>query len=184
VSDNNLTRVEIRPWSENDLSLLERLLGDPAMTEHLGGPESPEKLRERHQRYCQLSASGKGHMFVIVLKSSQAPVGSVGYWEKEWQGQTVWEAGWSVLPEFQGQGLGVAGTLAVIEHAKKEGKHRFLHAFPSVENGPSNSICRKAGFTMAGASEFEYPKGRFMLCNDWYIDLQSEPSSAPEVHKN
>ena len=28
--------VELRPWSEEDLPLLERLLGDPAMTEYLG----------------------------------------------------------------------------------------------------------------------------------------------------
>jgi hypothetical protein len=31
----------IEPWGEDDLPLLEKLLGDPAMTEHLGGPESP-----------------------------------------------------------------------------------------------------------------------------------------------
>jgi RimJ/RimL family protein N-acetyltransferase len=171
VSDINQSRVEIRPWSENDLSLLERLLGDPVMTEHLGGPESLEKIKERHQRYCKLSASGKGYMFVIVLKSDQTPVGSVGYWESEWQGQTVWEAGWSVLPEFQGQGFGAEGTRVAAEHAKGEGKYRFMHAFPSVENGPSNGICRKAGFTLAGPFEGEYPKGHFMLCNDWYIDL-------------
>lgn len=171
MSEKTQTRVDIRPWSENDLSLLERLLGDPAMTEHLGGPESPEKLRERHQRYCQLSASGKGHMFVIELSSTQQAVGSVGYWEKAWQGQTVWETGWSVLPEFQGKGFGVEGTRSVVAHAKREGKYRYMHAFPSVENGPSNGICRKAGFTLSGASEFEYPKGHFMLCNDWYIDL-------------
>jgi hypothetical protein len=33
------TVVNIRPWSDGDLHLLERLLGDPAMNVHLGGPE-------------------------------------------------------------------------------------------------------------------------------------------------
>ena len=28
----------IEPWGEDDLPLLDRLLGDPAMMEHLGGP--------------------------------------------------------------------------------------------------------------------------------------------------
>ena len=48
---------------------------------------------------------------------------------------------------------------------------READAFPSVDNGPSNAICRKLGFTFLEASEFEYPKGHFMRCNDWRLDL-------------
>jgi len=40
--------VILEPWGSGDLPLLERLMGDPRMTEHLGGPESPEKIAERH----------------------------------------------------------------------------------------------------------------------------------------
>ena len=47
-----------------------------------------------------------------------------------------------------------------------------MHAFPNVENAPSNAICRKLGFTLLGAQEFEYPKGHFMLCNDRQLDLR------------
>jgi hypothetical protein len=35
--------VRLEPWGEGDLPLLEKLMGDPAMTEHLGGPETPEE---------------------------------------------------------------------------------------------------------------------------------------------
>jgi len=49
VSGEQQIDVDIRPWSDGDLPLLERLMGDPAMTEHLGGPETPEKIRERHE---------------------------------------------------------------------------------------------------------------------------------------
>ena len=106
------TIVDLRPWSEGDFHLLERLLGDREMTVHLGGPETPEKLRERHERYCQFTHTGPGCMFVIVAGPDRISAGSVGYWEKEWQGETVWETGWSVLPEFQGQGIATKATLA------------------------------------------------------------------------
>jgi hypothetical protein len=43
--------IGLRPWAGGDYDLLARLLGGPAMTEHLGGPETPEQLRRRHQRY-------------------------------------------------------------------------------------------------------------------------------------
>ena len=43
--------VRLEPWSEGNLGLIERLLGDPAMTVHLGGPESSAKLADRQARY-------------------------------------------------------------------------------------------------------------------------------------
>ena len=49
--------VHIRPWSESDLQVVERLMGEPAVTEHLGGPESPQKFRERHVRYYRIAVS-------------------------------------------------------------------------------------------------------------------------------
>jgi hypothetical protein len=62
-------------------------------------------------------------------------------------------------------------TALAIAVARSERKHRFLHAFPSVDNAPSNAICRKLGFTLVEECEFEYPPGSFMRCNDWRLDL-------------
>jgi hypothetical protein len=44
-SDHTSARIE--PWGEGDLPLLERLLADPAMMAHLGGPESREQIAKR-----------------------------------------------------------------------------------------------------------------------------------------
>jgi RimJ/RimL family protein N-acetyltransferase len=163
-------RVRLEPWGERDLPLLRRLMGEPAMTEHLGGPESEEKLVERQGRYERLVDSDSGSMFKI-LEASGEPAGSVGYWEKSWRDGTVYETGWSVLPEFQGRGIAAAATLLVIEEARAQRRHRYLHAFPSVENAPSNAICRKLGFELLEACDFEFPKGHWMRCNDWRLDL-------------
>ena len=152
------------------MPLLERLMGDPRMTEHLGGPESPEKLRERQGRYERLA--GGDRMFKIIEVKSGAGVGSVGFWTREWREEPVYEIGWMFVPEFQGRGIAAAGTAQAIELATHEAKHRFMHAFPNVENLPSNAICRKLGFELLGAHEFEYPAGHFMTCNDWRLDLR------------
>jgi len=149
----------LEPWGEGDLPLLEKLLGDPAMMEHLGGPESPAQLAERQKRYERLAESGIGRCFKIIDGSTDEAVGS------------VYEIGWSVLPPFQGRGIAARGTGLAIKVARSERKHRFLHAFPSVDNAPSNAICRKLGFTLIEETEFEYPKGSFMRCNDWRFDL-------------
>ena len=163
--------VRLEPWGEGDLPLLRRLLGDPAMTEHLGGHESEEKLVKRQARYECVGEPGTGGMFKLVDPETGDAMGSVGYWEKDWRGGTVYETGWSVLPEFQGRGVAVAGTSLVIDAARDERRHRYLHAFPSVENAPSNAICRKLGFELLGPHDFEYPPGHWMRCNDWRLEL-------------
>lgn len=149
------------------------------MNVHLGGPEALQKIRERHERYRQSSVTGKNPMFVIVVGPQRTAAGSIGYWEKEWQGEKIWETGWSVLPGFQGQGIATQATFAVVERARAEGKHRFLHAFPSVDNGASNAICRNVGFTLQGEVDFEFPPGHVMRCNDWRLDLFGNAPEAP-----
>ncbi len=158
-------------WGGDDLPLLERLMGDPSMTAHLGGPESPDRLRERQSRYERLE--GGDRMFKIVDVASDAGVGSVGFWTKEWRDKQVYEVGWMVVPEFQGRGIAVAATAQAIELARRDGGHRFMHAFPNVDNAASNAICRRLGFELLEACEFEFPKGHFMICNDWRLDLRA-----------
>ena len=162
--------MRIEPWGEDDLPLLEKLMGDPAMTEHLGGPESPEKILERQRRY---EPPGSG-MFKIVDGETGEAVGSVGYWERTWRDGQVYELGWSVLPAFQGRGLARLATAPVIALTRAEGRLRFVHAFPSVDNAPSNAICRRLGFTLIEECDFEYPPGRPLRCNDWRLDLFAE----------
>ena len=161
--------VTLEPWDSGDLALLERLLGDPQMTAHLGGPESPAQLRARQARYERLSDGDA--MFKVIDLVGGVAVGSVGFWTTNWREQAIYEVGWMVLPEHQGRGIARAATAQLIARARAENRHRFMHAFPNVANASSNAICAKLGFELLGACDFEYPKGQFMTCNDWRLDL-------------
>jgi RimJ/RimL family protein N-acetyltransferase len=163
--------VTLAPWGSGDLALLGRLMGDPRMTEYLGGPESPEKVRERQGRYER--PKGSDRMFKIVDRASGGGIGSVGFWTKEWREEQIYEIGWMVVPEFQGRGIALAAVGQAIELAKLDDKRRFMHAFPNIDNAPSNAICRKLGFELLEACEFEFPKGHLMCCNDWRLDLRA-----------
>ena len=167
--------VRLEPWGKDDLPLLEKTVGDPEMMVYLGGAESAEKMAERQVKFEGLADSGAGRMFKVVDEATGEAVGSVGYWDKDWREQQVYETGWFVLPAFQGRGIAVEATAQAIVLAKSEGKHRYLHAFPAVENGASNAICRKLGFTLIEEHEFEYPSGsgNLMQCNDWRLDLHA-----------
>jgi RimJ/RimL family protein N-acetyltransferase len=171
--------VRLVPWTEEDLPLLVRL-NAPEMTEHLGGPESEENLEKRHKRYVAAASSGivrdpdrtyPAYIFKVVLEPDGMAVGNVNFWNREWKGEQVYEIGWGVLPEYQGRGIASAAVAEAIELARATKRKQAVHAFPSVENQPSNGICRRLGFVLLGATQFEYPKGHWMLCNDWRLAL-------------
>ncbi|WP_051950946.1 GNAT family N-acetyltransferase [Actinacidiphila yeochonensis] len=166
--------VRLKPWGEGDFWLLERT-NSPEMTEHLGGPESAERLAERHRRYLGLSVPGQ--MFRVV--AGGRTVGSIGFWQREWEGSTVYETGWGVLPEFQGRGLAARAARAVAAAARDDGRNRYLHAFPSTDHPASNAVCRRAGFTLLGPVRFEYPKGTWIASNDWRLDLRTQEQPEP-----
>jgi RimJ/RimL family protein N-acetyltransferase len=164
--------VHLESWGPGDLHLLEQTMGDAEMTRYLGGPEDAEKLAERQVRYQDLESTGTGRMCKVVDDATGESVGSVGYWEKPWRDDTVWETGWFVLPAHQGRGIATAATALVIAELGADGRHRFLHAFPSVENAASNAVCRRLGFALVEEGiDFEFPPGNWLRCNDWRRDV-------------
>ena len=166
---NNISEIILLPWAEDDLPLMHKLLGDPAVMAHLGGPESPEQIERRHQRYLQLPEDD--HMFKIVWGPEAEAVGQIGYWKKNWRDQWVYEMGWMILPGYQGHGIATKAGEAAIQRIQTEKHFPFVHAFPSVDNPASNAICRKLGFTLLEECQFEYPPGHNMTVNDWRLSL-------------
>lgn len=168
--------IELVPWSDADLWVVERFLSDPEMMSHLGGPQSREQILDAHSRYLDTGRSGTGAMFTVVAEPGSQVVGSIGYWDKPWREALVYETGWMIFPEYQRRGLGGEALALLIARVRLEHTRRFLHAFPDVGNVPSNALCRKAGFTNLGEFEFEYPRGRPLRCNDWQLDLWAAPN--------
>jgi RimJ/RimL family protein N-acetyltransferase len=114
-------------------------------------------------------------MFSVLLHSEAEAVGTIGHWERVWRGDVVYETGWSVFPRFQGRGIAAAAALAAAERAAVEHKHRYLHAFPSVDHPASNAVCRKAGFSFIAECDFEFPPDNIIRSNDWRLDLTVMP---------
>lgn len=166
-----MASVTLQPWASADLDTLRRS-NAPEMMRYLGGPETEEQLATRHERYLRLNREGSAHMFRVVVEEHPEGVGAAGYWTTVHDDQAVYEAGWSVETAYQGQGIATAALLALIAHARVVAGRRFLHAFPRVDNLPSNAICAKAGLVSKGEFDFEYPIGNPIRCHDWFIDLK------------
>ncbi|SOD70926.1 RimJ/RimL family protein N-acetyltransferase [Jatrophihabitans sp. GAS493] len=172
-----MTAVALRRWQPDDLWVLEAA-NTPEMTDHLGGPETDEKVRDRHRRYLAGWVESTSQMYTIQLVDEAATAGVIGFWPRSWLGEDVYEAGWGVLPEFQGRGVAVAALRALIDEVRAAaatagggGSRHSLHAYPSVDHPASNAICRRGGLNLVGECDFEYPPGQRMRCNDWQLPL-------------
>jgi len=164
--------ISLRPWEAGDLPLLMRLLGDPDMMRHLGGPESADAISARHERYVALDPA-VGGVFAIIAGLDAEAVGWVGYWESEWHDEPTWECGWHVLPGWQRRGVATAATALMLERVRQHGRHRHIHAFPSTDNAASNALSRTLGFESLGEVSVEYPLGTMMRAHAWRLDLHS-----------
>jgi RimJ/RimL family protein N-acetyltransferase len=161
-----MTEIHLAPWTPEAFAVL-RALNVPEAMEFLGGPESEETLLDRQQRYLSGST---GTMFQVVLENGEA-VGNVGYWERDWDGEPVYETGYGIVPAYWHRGLATGALRLVAGRAARDGDRRWLHAFPEVEHTASNGVARRAGFELLGPVDFEYPKGHWSPSNDWRLDL-------------
>jgi RimJ/RimL family protein N-acetyltransferase len=171
-----VTDFRLERWDERAPEL-QRRANTPQMQSFLAGVEPEEALVSRHRRILEGMADGTTEMFLIVVDGA-GPVGSVGYWEKEWQGGLVYEFGWKVLPGFQGRGLAGRALTRTLAHAAGRDRIRWGHAFPRVDNAASNALCRRTGFELLGEVDFEFPKGNPLRCHDWRRDLTAVAGTA------
>lgn len=169
--------IRLEPYGPADLPTLERQ-NTPEMTRFLGGPESREKLLDRHERYQRYWRTGEARMFRIVPDEAASPqpqaVGLIGFWSTTYSGEAVHETGWSVETAHQGRGFARAALRRLLDDARANGTHRWMLAFPRTDNVGSNALCRACGFTLLGEEAFEYPKGNPITSNAWRYDLRAE----------
>jgi RimJ/RimL family protein N-acetyltransferase len=168
--------MELRPLSLDDLTLYRRVYTDPQMWTELGGvPELdlPAKL-ERDVA----SVEADRHWVLVVVTDDGTAAGTVSLWDHEWEGETIAEIGWMVLPEHQGRGLASAGVAEALRRADETARWRVLHAFPATANVPSNALCRRHGFALRGPIDYTY-RERTLRVSHWVREAGRQDLSRP-----
>jgi len=156
--------ISLEPWGRADADLLKKLAAG-------------RRVSDLQQRYEQLNRSGEGWIYKIVDTATGSGVGSVGYWERTWRGDTIYEIVVAILPGSRGRGIGSEAARRVIDAAKAEFGPRFIHAFTPVDDPWSNDLYRQLGFEPAGSFD---PEARSRIrYNDWRLDLFDAAKEQP-----
>jgi RimJ/RimL family protein N-acetyltransferase len=168
--------MQLQNISLDDLPLYESVHCDSLMMAHLGGAWPKERIPDKLRRDVEKVESDRAWVFKIIPDDTDASAaGTVCLWENSWRGESISEIGWMILPGFQGQGLGTKAVRAILDKAlSKKRWGESIHAFPSISNAPSNTICRKMGFSLVEECNLEYA-GQMLRCNHWRLDLKPQP---------
>ena len=163
--------MHLRDVQVTDVDAYVRMRCDPAMMLHLGGPRLAEDMDAKVARDVADVEAGRSIILMIIddERNIDAVAGTVTLWVHEIDGVAASEIGWMVLPEHQGRGLAKQAVRSVLCRARDETKWGVVHAYPSVDNAPSNGICRSLGFTSAGVEQITFAGQQFQS-NHWRID--------------
>lgn len=156
--------MELRPLTRRDQRLYERIYTDPRMWAELGGVLEQDMAAKLERDVASVEADR--HWVLVIITDDGSPAGTVSLWDHDWEGQTIDEIGWMVLPEHQGRGLASAAVAEALTRADEAARWRILHAFPATSNGPSNALCRKHGFILRAPIEYTY-RDRVLHVNHW-----------------
>ncbi len=168
--------MKLRPLTREDRRLYERIYTDPRMWAELGGVLDQEMAAKLERDVASVGAGR--HWVLVIVTVEGVAAGTVSLWDHEWDGETIDEIGWMVLPEHQGRGLASAGVAEALRRADEAGRWRVLHAFPATTNAPSNALCRKHGFALRGPIDYPY-RERSLRVNHWVRDTSAAgPGSA------
>jgi RimJ/RimL family protein N-acetyltransferase len=166
--------MELRPLTREDRRLYEGIYADPRMWAELGGVLEQDMAAKLERDVASVEADR--HWVLVIVTEDGTAAGTVSLWDHEWEGETIDEIGWMVLPEYQGRGLARAGVAEALRRADEAARWRVLHAFPATTNAPSNALCRKHGFALRGPIDYTY-RERMLRVNHWVRDTSATVSS-------
>ncbi|WP_313027983.1 GNAT family N-acetyltransferase [Soonwooa sp.] len=167
-------RLILRPLELQDADRLYLLDSNPEVMKYIGMPaltaqeESVkviEMIRNQYQRF------GIGR-FAVVEKESGLLVGWSGlkFNDSEINGfKDFYELGYRFLPETWGKGYASETGKAFVDKFFDEMKLKNLYAYAHSENGASNHVLTKLGFTKTGT--FTEPDG-----NCFWYEMTSKPN--------
>ena len=152
------THMLLRPWREEDLDLLVRLLARPEVARYIrldGQCFTREESAEVHMRVLRSwNEQGVGP-WAAIDKATGSWIGKLGLmYQEDWPGPDKFEVDYELDPAFWGRGLATEGTQAALRYGFVE------HSLPRIigatvpQNVASRRVMEKCRLTYQGELEF------------------------------
>lgn len=145
--DNSIT---LRPVDEDGVSLVERLLDDPACTGEFawfGWRADPQRFR---RQWSEDGLLGEDGGFLLIVREEDR-LGGVNWRRKSGTPfGFLWEIGIALLPEARGHGYGAQAQRMLVDYLFAHTPVHRIEAATEVGNVAEQRALEKAGFTREG----------------------------------
>lgn len=150
-------RIRFSQWHREDLPLAEMLWGDPETTRYLcaSGTFSKTDIQSRLEQEIENQERFGIQYWPIFVPETDELIGCCGLRP---HGETQYEIGFHLRPQFRGQGYAAEAAAAVIRYAFEVLQADSLFAGHHPHNANSAKVLKKLGFSYI-TDEFYAPTG-------------------------
>jgi hypothetical protein len=172
----NATVMNVEMMNAKDVELRVRA-GDRSSDDGRAGWSRPREAIERaHAKSLALAAEGRCWPLKVVPDGASSPAGGVDVFESSHEGETFYEIGWMILPEFQNRGLASQVAREVLKNARTERQFGQIHAFQRSRTAPPTRSARRTASRTWESASARSPDGPFAAttggstCSEtWYL---------------
>jgi len=152
------THLLLRPWQEEDLDPLVRLLARPEVARFLrldGRTFTREETAQVHRRVLQSwNEQGLGP-WAVIDKATDSWIGKLGLmYQADWPGPDKFEVDYELDPACWGRGLAIEGTQAALRYGFVERALPRIIGATLPEHVASSKVMEKCGLTYQGELQF------------------------------
>jgi RimJ/RimL family protein N-acetyltransferase len=155
-------RLVLRTEVEGDRAVWLEHMNTQQVMEHLGGPQSPEKVAEGFEKMAAAHAAGEVPFLLVALKDDGTLIGKCGLATiatpsapAELQGQV--QVGWTLRADCWGHGY--AGEAAEAALGLAFGRYALgtVYGQTSESNAPSWRLIERLGMVRRGELDYDDP---------------------------
>src|SRR5215469_11059947 len=152
------THLLLRPWQENDLDPLVRLLAMPEVARYIhldGHPFTREETAQVHQRIVRSwNEQGLGP-WAVINKTTGSWIGKLGLmYQEDWPGPDKFEVDYELDQVCWGRGLATEGTQAALRYGFVERRLLRIIGATVLEHIASRRVMEKCGLIYQGELRF------------------------------
>ncbi len=154
-------RLTLRPLVKEDFPFMRKLHVDDRIMKHIGTgvPRTEEQSRVAMDHCLQIEQQDKRlGSWIIELKPDLSPIGNLIIRNPATREKTEGlEIGYSLLPDFWGNGYAQEATKGMIEYAYHQFGRVRIVALIDPTNAASRNVLVKTGFVSVGMTEYVDP---------------------------
>jgi RimJ/RimL family protein N-acetyltransferase len=152
------THLLLRPWQEEDLDQLVRLLARPEVARYIrldGQTFTREESAEVHARVLRSWNEQRLGPWAVIDKTTGSWIGKLGLmYQEDWPGPDKFEVDYELDPAFWGRGLATEGTQAALRYGFVNRSLPRIIGATVPENVASRRVMEKCGLTYQGELRF------------------------------